>query len=543
MRALSEVTEREIKIASVLRPLGTGPLSRKQAIVAGKLLDLHWTNVYLLRRRYLANPVASALLPLRHGPKLGNRIEVQVESIVQAALHLWLPKQKQQAHPLLDLCKEIGRQCKVAKVKAPSRNTVKDRWATYLEEQAALLADDPRAEKAPGHFKAKAFLDIVQIDHTQSDVFVVDPWFRRSLGRPWLTLAIDIATRCVVGFYVGMERPNAGTVALLLSRIALPKASWLATLGLQTSWPMQGIPRVLHMDNASEFRSKALRAGCSEYGIELMYRPVGRPHFGGHIERLNRTLMQRLKGLPGATGNSAAQRKAKTLKNPEEGAALTLNEFERWLAVEIGMRYHHSPHRGLMGATPAGAWEKMVEAQPARELPPGHVAAWDWLVHFMPLTHRTVQADGVTIFHIRYWHPMFAAWRVHHKRVLVRYHPEDLSRIFVSTNGKQYFEARCADLRRPPISLWEQRAICRILRGQDQSVSEASIFAAIELQRRIVAEARTETRLGRRQAPRKTKAEGRMQPWVPPPESAPAAGVEYDLPLTPFDVEVWPVQP
>ena len=98
----------------------------------------------------------------------------------------------------------------------------------------------------------------------------------------------------------------------------------------------------------------------------------------------------------------------------------------------------------------------------------------------MPLTHRTVQFDGLTMFHIRYWHPIFAAWRVERKKLIVRYHPEDLSRIFVSSHGKHYVEVRCADLKRPAISLWEQRAICRILRGDKQPVSEASIFQATE---------------------------------------------------------------
>ncbi|MGJ7524013.1 Mu transposase C-terminal domain-containing protein [Variovorax sp. LT1P1] len=392
------ITEREIKIASVLRPLGSMPLTREQALVASKLLGVHWTHVYRLRRRFLASPVASSVLPAKKGRKPGHRLDPQIESIVQAALHRWLPKQRELAHPLLDLCTEIGRHCKAAGVAQPSRNTVANRWALYREEQEALLAKEPGAQKAPGNFTAKALLDIVQIDHTQADAFVVDPWFRRSIGRPWLTLAIDIASRCVVGFYVGMERPNAGTVALLLSRIALPKAPWLVVLGVDAQWPMQGIPKILHLDNAAEFKSKALRAGCAQYGIDLMYRPVGRPHFGGHIERLNRTLMQRLKGLPGTTGNSVKGRKE---RKPEEGAALTLNEFERWLAVEIGMRYHHSEHRGLMGATPASAWGTLNEVQPPRQLYPGPEAAWDWLVHFMPLTHRTVQGDGVTISWIR----------------------------------------------------------------------------------------------------------------------------------------------
>ena len=522
-------------IASVLRPLGSDPLTREQAHVAAHLLDVHWTHVYRLRRRFLASPVTSSVTPRKTGRKPGHRLDPDVESIVQAALDLWIPKQRHLAHPLLDLCKEIGRQCIAAGLPQPSRNTVAQRWALYREEQQALLANDPKAQTAPGNFNAKSVLDIVQIDHTQADAFVVDPWFRRSIGRPWLTLAIDIASRCVVGFYVGMERPNAGTVALLLSRIALPKAPWLAALGVEAEWPMQGIPKILHLDNAAEFKGKALRAGCIQYDIDLMYRPVGKPHFGGHIERLNRTLMQRLKGLPGTTGNSVKGRKEKA---PEESAALTLNEFERWLAVEIGKRYHHSPHRGLMGATPASAWEKLSEIQPARQLRPGPEEAWDWLVHFMPLTHRTVQFDGVTMFHIRYWHPIFAAWRIERKKLIVRYHPEDLSRIFVSTHGKHYVEVRCADLKRPAISLWEQRAICRFLRGDKQPVSEASIFQAIEAQRQIIVKARSETRLQRRESPRK-KAKTHQHPWVVPVIAETPAEVDYGKTLKPFEVEVW----
>jgi len=529
------ITEREIQIADVLRPLGTSPLTRDQALTASNLLNVHWTHVYRLRKRFLASPVVSSVAPRKTGRKPGPRLDPDVELIVQTALHLWLPRQRQLAHPLLDLCKEIGRRCKAAGIKSPSRNTVAERWAVYREEQAALLAKDPSAQKAPGNFNAESLLDIVQIDHTQSDAFVVDPWFRRSIGRPWLTLAIDIASRCVVGCYVGMERPNAGTVALLLSRIALPKAPWLKSLGVDAAWPMQGIPKIFHLDNAAEFKSKALRAGCSQYGIDLMYRPVGRPHFGGHIERLNRTLMQRLKGLPGATGNSVKGRKA---RRPEENAALTLVEFERWLAVEIALRYHHSEHRGLMGATPANAWQTLAEVQQPRQLVPGPEEAWNWLVHFMPLTHRTVQGDGVTIFHIRYWHPIFTAWRVERKKVLVRYHPEDLSRIFVSINGRQYIEARYADLRRPAISLWEQRAMCRILRGDKRPVSEASIFKAIDAQREIISTARSDTRLQRRETPRR-KAKSRPPPWAPPLEAVVQEEVDYSKTLKPFNVEVW----
>ena len=86
-----------------------------------------------------------------------------------------------------------------------------------------------------------------------------------------------------------MERRNAGTVALLLSRVALDKQAWLDAIDvdIDVEWPMRGMPKTLHLDNAAEFKSRALRMGCVQYGIELMYRPVGRPQFGGHIERMN----------------------------------------------------------------------------------------------------------------------------------------------------------------------------------------------------------------------------------------------------------------
>jgi putative transposase len=40
-------------------------------------------------------------------------------------------------------------------------------------------------------------LDVVQIDHTLVDVIVVDSEHRQSIGRPWLTLAVDVASRAV----------------------------------------------------------------------------------------------------------------------------------------------------------------------------------------------------------------------------------------------------------------------------------------------------------------------------------------------------------
>jgi putative transposase len=121
-------------------------------------------------------------------------------------------------------------------------------------------------------------LQVVQIDHTLVDVVVVDELERLPLGRPWLTLAVDVASRMVTGFYVSLD-PVCCTGPY-------PSGSSKRSLALRPrtglAWPVSGLPELVHLDNAPEFKSEALERGTEEYGIKLLYRPTGRPHFGGH---------------------------------------------------------------------------------------------------------------------------------------------------------------------------------------------------------------------------------------------------------------------
>jgi putative transposase len=52
-----------------------------------------------------------------------------------------------------------------------------------------------------------------------------------------------------------------------LTHACLPKDRWIADRGLDLSWDVLGLPKALHMDNAREFKSEAIRRGCDEYGI------------------------------------------------------------------------------------------------------------------------------------------------------------------------------------------------------------------------------------------------------------------------------------
>jgi putative transposase len=111
--------------------------------------------------------------------------------------------------------------------------------------------------------------------------------------------------------------------------------------------------------------------------------------------------------------------------------------------------------------------------------------------------------------------------------------------VFVTADRKNYFEARCADLRRPRISLWEQRHALKLMKEQGQrNASEALIFKTIEQQRQLIARAKVNTRAARRAGPKPgillsagTSAFGRAGEGEAP--------LDYSKPVDPYDAEVW----
>lgn len=214
-------------------------------------------------------------------------------------------------------------------------------------------ASRQRHHPVPGSYQVERAYEVVQIDHTLVDVIVVDRVHRKPLQRPWLTLAIDVASRMVAGFYLTLEPPSALSVALAIQHLVQPKFDWLEGLGIDADWPAEGLPETIHVDNAKEFRSKAMKRGAEEHGISLQYRPIGAPHYGGHIERLIGTMMGAVHLLPGSTFSSIKDRGD---YDSVAKSAMTLDELERWLALEI-TRYHAERHHSL-GIPPVAAWNE-----------------------------------------------------------------------------------------------------------------------------------------------------------------------------------------
>jgi putative transposase len=513
---------------------GTQNVSEQVMRVAAQL-GVSRRTVDRLRAQYLQMPQTSALLSRPRGTPAGaHRIDESLDRLISDVINdVYLTKERAKKEEVVRM---VGLRCAALGVKPPSRKPILARLrelsvsvvarARLQPGEAATLTDF-----VPGQYQARYALEVVQIDHTPVDVIVVDAVHRLPIGRPWLTLAVDVATRVVVGFYVSMEAPSSTSVALCLSQATLPKEAWLKQRGLDCSWPVWGIPAAVHADNGADFTAAALRRGCEDHGIALILRPIAKPHYGGHIERLIGTLMGRVHLLPGTTGSNAQD---KGDYPAEAQARLTMAELEQWLALEICEQYHNRIHKGIH-RSPLAAWQSAITAEnaPVRSLPD---QPDQFMIGFLPYVQRKLRRDGLHMFNIRYWDNVLPSIVGLGAPAIVRYDPRNLARVFVQGPDKKYFPIPYADLSLAPITLWEQRAALAELRAQgDCAPSQIAIFKAVTAQRALVEFASSKTKSARRLSQRQKDAQFATMGVLP----TAGGSVDYSQPVTPSDSEIW----
>jgi putative transposase len=520
---------------AVIRPLAEQQrLSAAAVEEAVQRLKLSRSVLYDLVRRYRQRPQTSSLLPWKRGRDARVRmLEPEREELLQVCLReFYLTSQRPS---IAALAREVRRRFSELQLPVPNYRTVQRRVESL--DQRLVVGKREGSKRAREKFGPVGIstlstdvpMDVLQIDHTLVDLIVVDRELRLPIGRPWLTLAIDIASRAVVGFSVSLDAPSALSVSLVLSHAVLSKAGWLADRELQNlEWPMGGVPRVIHVDNGKEFHSEALVRGCQEYGITLEHRPPAQPHFGGHIERLIGTMMGAVHLLPGATFSNPQE---KGSYDAEGKAVLTLPELERWLALEIAGVYHLSPHSAL-GKNPLAAWQQGVarRKQELRYPPDGE----EFFQDFLPGVLRLVRRDGLHFHKIRYWDSILSPWAARLKEPLwIKYDPRNLSRVYVRDPNGKHWPVPYADLRQPPIALWElmeARKRLRLSGNADQT--ERALFATILQQRRLVKEAENQSQQRRRKE--RIPPAVQIQSSDAGPDQVPARAE-----LQPYPVEIW----
>lgn len=119
------------------------------------------------------------------------------------------------------------------------------------------------------------------MDHTLVDIHLLANDRIHVIGRPWLTVVIDEYSRIILGYYLSLYVPSV-SVACALTHAILPKDNFIKRLALERdSYPYNGTPSVIFMDNATELTSPKFISGCDVLKIETAYRPIGKKHYGG----------------------------------------------------------------------------------------------------------------------------------------------------------------------------------------------------------------------------------------------------------------------
>jgi len=496
--------------AAVIAPLSKhSEVTARDARQAGTELGLTERTVYSLIRKYRqSGGLLSSLAPKPpSGGKGKARLPYVVETIISEAIRAeYLTRQKKRAAAVIRAVRE---RCTAAGVDAPATNTIRARVKAVKLEDAARRREGGVRSKAARRLKAAAGetpespapMAVLQIDHTPVDIILVDETYRKPLGRPYLTVAIDVYSRCVAGFLLSFDPPSATSVGLCIAHAASPKNGYLAGLGLgEYQWPVSGMPGALYVDNAAEFHSEALTRGCEQYGIGLNYRPVATPHYGGVVERLIGTLMQMIHEVAGTTFSNVAERGD---YDSDGNACLTLAELEQWMTLAIVGRYHGEVHGGLW-EPPVARWHHGVSTVGAPR-PVSQTQAF--LVDFLPVVRRRITREGFRLDHIAYFSNALHPWVAERDRMdlfVIRRDPRDLSRIYVlDPVGQFYVEVPCARLGRPSITLFEHReAVARVRADGRSHVDEDAIFRAVAAQRELARDAAARTRSARRKLAR-----------------------------------------
>lgn len=526
---------------AVFRPLLIkGTLSATDVADACAALQISRPSFYRLFEVYRANPTVGALVTKRPGRPIGARVLASgAENLIMKTIKTYfLTEQKLRISKLMRFMTQEAAKAGIA---CPSRKTVEVRireidLRTVIKKREGLKAANDKTRPVVGSLEAAYPLQIVQVDHTRADIFVVDERNRLPIQRPWLTLLIDIATRMVTGYYLSLEAPSVTSVALALQHAVLPKEESLAAHGITAPWPVHGLPDILHMDNGAEFHSKALSHGARAYGIDLCYRPAATPHYGGHIERLIGTMMGEMHMLPGTTFSGIDERGA---YDPEQHATMTLSELDQWFAIQIVGQYHQQIHNSLK-RPPIAVWKELINGRPMPVRHPNDIQ--QFVYDFLPFEERRIGRDGISLFGIKYWDDVLAMWAGRSTtKMRVKYDPRNLSCVYLEDIDGFFWPIRYRDLRRPPVTFWEHARARKALREQGRSeLDEQMIFDAIAAQQVLIEDASEKTKAARRNRQRGLQA---MRATIRPTQittiEPKTSGQGVEAPVVPYEIEDW----
>ncbi len=420
-------------------------------------------------------------------------------------------------------------------VEMPSRSTFY-RLVSVLADPADRPGRPARTATAPARASSAPVVlrpgEQVQIDTTRLDIMAVLE--DGSLGRPELTIAVDVATRSILAAVLRPHSTKAVDAALLLAEMAVPhpaRPAWPQSLHLShAEVPYQRmlslderleaaaarpvvVPETIVVDRGKIYLSQGFVAACETLGVSVQPAPPRRPQAKGVVERtfgsINDLFCQH---VAGHTGSHPQRRGLAT----EAEARWTIPQLQDFLDEWITCGWQNRPHDGLRhpilpktALAPNQMWAALITISGYVPVP---LTGADYLellpVRWQPITERGIRLDYRTYNHnILDPHrgqrsPVEAKdgkWEVH-------YNPHDARQIFVRLTDGHLHEIPW--IHRDHVHQPFNDAIWRHVQAEveqrgDREQHEAALADALDqLLRRTRHPAETEHKTRRRRASR-----------------------------------------
>lgn len=171
-----------------------------------------------------------------------------------------------------------------------------------------------------------------------------------------ITIAIDVATRCIVGFNLSPNPPSTASSKTALRRVFRDKTALATMAGARNDWATYGQPSNVVTDGGAaflgDFEDAIYRSGLSRL------LPEKNPRQRGTIEAFFRIFKRLCRYFAGQSFANVVERG----DYPSERlASLTVAELEKNVIRFIVDSYHCRPHRGLFGCTPYETWKRLTK--------------------------------------------------------------------------------------------------------------------------------------------------------------------------------------
>ncbi|MDM9556410.1 MULTISPECIES: DDE-type integrase/transposase/recombinase [Pseudomonas] len=181
-------------------------------------------------------------------------------------------------------------------------------------------------------------LELVEGDTHELDVQTCDS-HGKLIGRPWITVLIDVKTRVIVGWDISYNPPSTAKTLRALKQSLLREN------------PYGGLATYYRVDNGAEFVAERIKQIFAQLGTHITFCEIGGPNKKPHIESFFGTWTEGIvQTLRGTTFSKPSR------YDSEGNAIYTIMEvneiFKKWIETV----YHQTCHSEL-NMSPQEAWD------------------------------------------------------------------------------------------------------------------------------------------------------------------------------------------